>query len=84
MRKKSNAGRETDVPKRDKLGRRLEGVSFSFFFWSRIGYAPMLRRKDRREGWRYVKDAAGSSGKRRQMGGGDSTKVEAAKRRRQD
>ena len=27
------------------------------------------------------KDAAGRSGKRRQMGGGDSTKVEAAKRR---
>ena len=30
------------------------------------------------------KDAAGSSGKTRQMGGGDSTLVEAAKRRRQD
>ena len=30
------------------------------------------------------KDAAGISGKRRQMGGGDSTKVEAAERRRQD
>ena len=29
-------------------------------------------------------DAAGSSGYRKQMGGGDSTKVEAAKRRRQD
>ena len=29
-------------------------------------------------------DAAGTSGKRRQMGGGDSTKVEAAKRRTQD
>ena len=29
-------------------------------------------------------DAAGSVGKRRQMGGGDSTKVEAAKRRRLD
>ena len=28
--------------------------------------------------------AAGSSGKREQMGEGDSTKVEAAKRRRQD
>ena len=31
-----------------------------------------------------VRDAARSSGKRRQMGGGDSTRVEAAKRRRQD
>ena len=30
------------------------------------------------------KDAAGSSGKRRQIGGGDSAKVEDAKRRRQD
>ena len=30
------------------------------------------------------KGAARSSGKRRQMGGGDSTRVEAAKRRRQD
>ena len=28
------------------------------------------------------KDAAGRSGKRRQMGGGDSTKVQAATRRR--
>ena len=40
-------------------------------------------------GWTAEKDvddgkdaAAGSSGKREQMGGGDSTKVEAAKRRR--
>ena len=52
MRKKRNAGRETDVPKRDKPGRRLEGGYFSFRFWVRIGSVSMLRRKDRREGRR--------------------------------
>ena len=73
-----------NVPERDKSWASLEDGSFSSFFWDRIGYICVNAAE---EGWQKKdgddgKDtAAGSSGKREQMGGGDSTKVETVSRR---
>ena len=55
----------------------LEDGSFSFCYLGRIGCVSMLQQKD-------CNEAVGSSSEKEQMDGGDSTKVETAKRTRQD
>ena len=47
--RKSKGERETVVPEQDKSWGNLEDGSFSFCFWSRIGYVSTLQQKDCRK-----------------------------------
>ena len=49
---KRKAEKEVGAPKQDKLWGNLEGGSFSFLFFGRIGYVSTLQQKDCRAGRR--------------------------------
>ena len=68
--KEKESRKEARRPKvRQTLGTDWEVAPSPFDFWRTIGYVLALQQKDRRKGQEAMdEDAAGTSGKRRQMG----------------